>query len=138
MDEPKDLDVFGDRLKGAIAEHSTSDGFWYNALTIAALALSAFSTVAAMFPNWAICVTVASAIATLCIGIERALGLGARWRYHIAMRSAYRQLEDGISWVKNVPEDRKQRFLDNWWATLVAVRKDETQAPTYGIPKDDK
>ena len=33
---------------------------------------------------------------------------------------------------RRVPTDRKQRFIDNWWATLISLRDREAQIPNSG------
>ena len=93
MDENFSLDKLGVSLEHSIKEHSTlPDGFWYTAMTVVPLVLSTFSSIAAKYPEYAIYVSVASATAALCIGLERALGFGARWRYHREMKAGYRNL----------------------------------------------
>ncbi|WP_156901736.1 hypothetical protein [Azohydromonas australica] len=69
------------RLQQSINEHKTfTDGFWYNALTALSLLLSGFASAFARESGYAALVSLASATAALCIALERALGLGARWR----------------------------------------------------------
>ena len=111
------------RLKQSIEEHSTlPDGFWYTTMTVLPLAFTAFSTVAAKIDGLSTWVSIASALAALCISLERALGFGARWRYHREMKSGYRNLLDGVAFVNTLPEERRQAFLNDWWAKLLAMR----------------
>jgi hypothetical protein len=121
------------RLERSADEHKTlTDGFWYNTLTILSLALSAFASAFARDVTYAGYVSAASAAAALCIAIERSLGLGARWRFHAEMKNAYRTLRDGVSFYKILPEERKQAFLNDWWARLIALRNREGQIPNSG------
>jgi hypothetical protein len=130
MDQSASLETIGKRLEQSVKEHSTrKDGFWYTAMTIFPLVLSTFSSIAAKYPELAVCVSIASAIAALCIGLERTLGLGARWRYHCEMKAAYMNLQDGIEYLNELPLDRRQAFLNDWWSRLVAIRAREGQIP---------
>ena len=133
-DKGDTLAAIGARLDKSIQEeHKTAIDAWgYNGLTVLSLALSTFASVAAQTTNWGVWVSIASAIAGFCIAIERSLGLGARWRYHTEMKSAYRGLRDGIDFVKALPESRRQSFLDDWWSQLTALRKREGQIPNSG------
>lgn len=107
------------RLKQSIKEHSTlPDGFWYTTMTVLPLTFTAFSTVAAKIDGLSNWVSIASALAALCISLERALGFGARWRYHREMKSGYRNLLDGLAFVNILPQERRQAFLNDWWAKL--------------------
>ena len=100
MNKNEPLEKIGERLDKSADEHRTlTDGFWYNALTVLSLLLSTFSSIAASHSGLAVWVSIASALAALCIAVERALGLGARWRFHAEMKSAYRTLRDGINFV---------------------------------------
>lgn len=129
-------DAFADikaRLQKSIDEHKTfTDGFWYNALTAISLCLSTFASAFARDAAFATYVSLASAVAALCIALERSLGLGARWRFHTEMKNAYRTLQDGISFYRVLPEDRKPNFINDWWARLIALRNREGQIPNSG------
>ncbi len=103
------------RLQQSVSEHQTGlDGFGYNGLTELSLVCSGFASVAASWDDYGTSVSIASAVAALCIAIERSLGLGARWRFHTEMKNAYRSLQDGISFHAALPDDRKQTFLNDW------------------------
>lgn len=133
MNQPNPLAPIEKRLEESIREHSTlPDGFWYTTMTVVPLALTGFSTVAAKIDGLSTWVSVASAIAAFCIALERALGFGARWRFHREMKSGYRNLLDGITWSTILPEDRKQAYLSDWWAKLVALRGREGDLPNSG------
>ncbi|MFG5411146.1 hypothetical protein ABXN37_27375 [Piscinibacter sakaiensis] len=101
-------------------------------MTVLPLAATAFSTVAAKLEGWSNWVAIASAFAAFCISLERALGFGARWRYHREMKSGYFILLDGISFAAILPDDRKQAFMDDWWAKLLSMRGREGDLPNSG------
>lgn len=133
MDQLEALQNIGQRLKDSVADHNTfPDGFWYNALTILSLVLSGFASVAATYTDYSTWVSAASAVAALCIALERALGFGARWRFHTEMKNAYRTLQDGIDFYSALPDGRKEAFLNDWWARLIALRNREGQIPNSG------
>lgn len=133
MNQLESLTKIGDRLEQSIKEHNTLwDGFWYTAATVIPLVLSTYSSIAANYPKYSVWVSIASATAALFIALERALGFGARWRYHREMKGGYRNLQDGISYVEVLPDDRKQSFLNDWWARLVALRAREGHLPNSG------
>lgn len=132
MGDVQAIEKFNPTLKASIEEHNTWDGFWYNGFTAISLLLAAFSSVAANHTDYATLVSIASAVGGLCIALERALGFGARWRFHMEMKSAYRNLQDGVTFVALLPEDRKGAFLNDWWARLVFVRNKESQLPNTG------
>jgi hypothetical protein len=132
MSDEQALERFNPTLAVSIKEHATWDGFWYNGFTALSLVLAAFSSVAANYPNWAVLVSIASAVAGLCIALERALGFGARWRFHMEMKNAYRNLQDGVSFEALLPAARKEAFLNDWWARLVYLRNRESLLPNTG------
>ena len=97
------------------------------------LVLSTFSAVVAPWgESYSIYVSVAPAAAGLCIAIERALGIGARWRYHTEMKNSYRILQDGIDFMHTLPDDKRESFLNDWWNRLIALRAREGQIPNSG------
>jgi hypothetical protein len=133
MEQEEALREIAGRLQNSIDEHKTFvDGFWYNTLTALSLVFSGFAAAFARDSSFGAAVSAASAGAALCIALERALGLGARWRFHAEMRSAYRTLQDGISFYTVLPPERKVAFLNDWWARLLAMRSREGQIPNSG------
>ena len=121
------------RIEQAVKEHSTlPDGFWYTTMTVLPLVFTTFSTVAAQHEGLSTWVSIASALAAFCISLERALGFGARWRYHREMKSSYRNLLDGMAFVNVLPAERRQAFWDDWWAKLLAMRGKEGDLPNSG------
>jgi hypothetical protein len=122
------------RLTESISEHSTRLDAWaYNSLTVVSLMGTGFAAAAAghdgIAPGW---VALASAVAALCIAVERALGLGARWRFHSEMRAAYRTMLDGLDFQELLPDERREAFVTDWWSKLLILRSREAQIPNSG------
>ena len=121
------------RLTESIEEHGTRLDAWaYNSLTVISLIGTGFAAAAAgngVAPGW---VAFASALAALCIGVERALGLGARWRFHTEMRAAYRTMLDGLDFAELLPADKRDAFVADWWSKLMLLRSREAEIPNAG------
>ena len=133
MEQAHPLAAVEKRIEQSVREHSTlPDGFWYTTMTVLPLALMAFATVAAKHDGFSTWVSIASALAAFCISLERALGFGARWRYHREMKGGYRNLLDGMAFVVVLPDERKHAFLNDWWAKLLAMRGREGDLPNSG------
>ena len=134
MNQAEELLKMEPAIKDAIKDHKRWDGFWYNGGTVASLGLSGFASIAAASKaaDLAIPVAISAGLATFIIAVQRSLGFGARWKFHIEMQSAYRALLDGVVFCSAVPEQRREAFVNNWWARLVVLRAREAELPNTG------
>jgi hypothetical protein len=89
----EELKQIRDRLEKAIKDHPTSADAWlFNGGTVAVLLLSGMASVFAANKSWDLAwvAGILSALSAFLVALERALGFGPRWRFHMEMRAAYR------------------------------------------------
>lgn len=113
--------------------HGSGDAWRFNGGTIVALLCTTGATLVATFtgpPSW-LAPTV-TAIATVLIAIERALGWGARWRYHSELENAYECLIDMIDFYPFVPSSDRPKYAQDIISALYAVRSRESAIPNAG------
>ena len=124
------------RLKECINEHSpTLDAILFNGSTVVVLFLTAATSVvsglgATVVASWV--PATLSALAGILVAAERALGFGARWRYHREMRSSYEAISDMIDFYPALPEEEKPKYLKDIFTALYAVRGKESAIPNSG------
>lgn len=113
--------------------HGSGDAWRFNGGTIIALLCTTGATLVATFtgaPTWL--APVVTAVATVLIAIERALGWGARWRYHSELENAYECLIDMIDFYPFVPPSDRGKYAQDIIAALYAVRSRESAIPNAG------
>jgi hypothetical protein len=141
-DQNPNLEALRARLQQACKEHAPRLDFWlYNGGTILALILSAAASLLAgktfgdqLGPVAAVC----SATAGVIIAAERALSFGARWRFHKEMENGYISLIDKIDFVPVLPDGPdKQKYLNDIWTALYALRTRESTIPGAGGPSSE-
>jgi hypothetical protein len=125
-----------DRLQRSVAEHDGwADPIAFNGGTILVLLLTAAATLLpTMVANdsapWA--APLCSALAGLFVAMERALGFGARWRYHREMKSAYESIIDMLEFFPILPPTERSKYARDIYAALYAVRSRESAIPNAG------
>ena len=127
------------RLEQAIRDHSTLDSLWFNGGTVVTLILTALATLfssKAFGDGYQVVGGILSAGAGVVIAIERALSLGGRWRFHTEMINGYRGVIDMIDFAALLPEGQeKQKYLQDIWTKLYALRAREASIPGTGTPQ---
>lgn len=124
------------RLELAVAQHdSWADPILFNGGTILVLLLTAMATLLpSSLPKdtfvWA--APVCSALAGLFVAMERALGFGARWRYHREMKSGYESIIDMLEFFPVLPAPEQPKYARDIYAALYAVRSRESAIPNAG------
>jgi hypothetical protein len=124
------------RLQKSVADHDGwADPIAFNGGTILVLALTALATVLpSAIPDgtlkWA--APVCSALAGLFVAMERALGFGARWRYHREMKSAYESIVDMLEFFPILPAAERPKYARDIYTSLYAVRSRESAIPNAG------
>jgi hypothetical protein len=124
------------RLQEAVADHDGwADPIAFNGGTILVLLLTGLATVLpSTVPDdafkWA--GPVCSALAGLFVAMERALGFGARWRYHREMKSAYQSIIDMLEFFPILPAAERPKYARDIYASLYAVRSRESAIPNAG------
>lgn len=125
-----------DRLTKAVNDHDGwADPIAFNGGTILVLLLTAVATLLpAALPDgtakWA--APLCSALAGLFVAMERALGFGARWRYHREMKSSYESIIDMLEFFPILPETERPKYARDIYASLYAVRSRESAIPNAG------
>jgi hypothetical protein len=125
------------RLDKAVKEHSTHlrlDSFLYNGGTIAVL-LATFA--ATVWPQeageWTLIPKLLTAFAGFWVAVERVLSFGARWRFHIEMKNAYRSIQDEVDLYRHrsgsLTKAERQQGLDTLWQKLLQLREREAAIP---------
>ncbi|WP_405809831.1 hypothetical protein OG729_34375 [Streptomyces sp. NBC_00210] len=93
----------------------------------------AATTVATVLPvgytTWA---RIAAGIATFLIAVARALDFGARWRWHLNMRSRYSVLLDRVDQTQLLPVEGRAEALSKIYEDLSKVRTLERGIPGGG------
>ncbi|MDX1968088.1 MAG: hypothetical protein SFV23_13010, partial [Planctomycetaceae bacterium] len=78
-------------------------------------------------------------IAPLCAGLagvlvamERALGFGARWRYHRDMFYGYAAIIDMLEFYPAIPPSEQSKYGRDIFTALYALRSRESAIPNAG------
>jgi hypothetical protein len=66
------------------------------------------------------------------VALERALGFGARWRYHRKMRFSYESIIDMLDFFPVIPLTERPKYIRDIFAALYAVRLRESAIPNAG------
>ena len=124
------------RLQIAVAQHDGwADPIMFNGGTIVVMVLTGLATLLPTlvpkdaFP-WA--APLCAAMAGLLVAMERALGFGARWRYHREMRSSYESIVDMLEFYPILPLSERPKYARDIFAALYAVRSRESAIPNAG------
>ncbi len=132
-----EFDALRLRLEKTIEdEHGTAlDAWLYNGLTAFALALNAAIAVLASF-EWAKSnlwlAAVLAAVAGFIVALERSLGFGSRWRFHVEMKNIYQAIIDMIDFYMVIPEAEREKYRRDIFDALYAARKREGGLPNAG------
>jgi hypothetical protein len=73
-----------------------------------------------------------SGIAGFWIAAERALGFGARWRYHREMKSGYEAIIDMLDFYQGLPASEQPKYARDIFTALYALRSRESAIPNAG------
>ncbi|WDU63866.1 hypothetical protein LRS56_04855 [Pseudomonas poae] len=129
---PETILQLNSRLKESAKLHDVwIDPIFFNGGTISVLVLTTLATLLPKtdYDGWA---PICAAIAGLFVASERALGFGARWRYHREMRFSYESIIDMLGFYPYLPEDERPKYLRDIFAALYAVRSRESAIPNAG------
>lgn len=74
--------------------------------------------------------SILAAAAAFLVALERTLGFGARWRFHLEMRSLYEGILDRIALLKLAPDEEKKKIEEEIWSALSAARARESAIPS--------
>jgi hypothetical protein len=126
------------KLKGRLIEardkHNTSiDAIMFNGSTILVLFLTgaaAFIPALKDAPGWI--ASLLAGLAGIFVAMERALGFGARWRYHREMYYAYDSIIDMIEFCPVVPPAEQSKYVRDIFTALYAIRSRESSIPHAG------
>jgi hypothetical protein len=121
------------KLAISIKEHSKRcflDSFFYNGGTVAVLLATTAATVLPdNLGNWFLIPKALTAFATFWVALERILNFGARWRFHLGMKNAYKVVEDMIDYSEHLPENKREEYIQSIWQELMILRRRETGIP---------
>ena len=125
------------RLQAAADDHPIGlDSVLYNGGTAAVLIATAIATFLPpdVDPDWV--PRALSGFAAFWVGLERALGFGARWRYHREMRASYHGLLQMIDYYlvtkDELPADESQTLRQGILEQMALLQRREA-----GIPGTD-
>jgi hypothetical protein len=132
---PELLAALKARLQRAIDEHNVwLDPVVFNGGTALTLGLTAFAGVLPVIDHAATWLgPLCSALAGVLIALERALGTGARWRFHRDMRSSYASILDMLDFYPILPPSERPKYVRDVFAALYAVRSRESAIPNAGV-----
>ncbi|MEU8604727.1 hypothetical protein [Streptomyces parvulus] len=118
-------------IQRAIRPHGgLRDSLLHNGITMISMAAT---TAATIIPgDQSIWARISAGIATLLIAVARALDFGARWRWHLNMRSRYEVLLDRVDKVSLLPVDERRAALVQVYDDLAKVRSLERGIPGSG------
>lgn len=118
-------------IKSAMRPHGGKrDSLLHNGSTMGAMAATTAATIIpADYSLWA---RIAAGVATFIIAVARALDFGARWRWHLNMRSRYAVLLDRVDQVALLPTDQRSDALSKVYDDLFKVRALERGIPGSG------
>ena len=133
---PAVISTLRERLTAAVAQHDGwADPLMFNGGTILVLILTGLAT---LLPSvvekgsfaWA--APMCAALAGLFVAMERALGFGARWRFHREMKSAYESIVDMLEFYPILPASERPKYARDIFTSLYAVRSRESAIPNAG------
>jgi len=122
-------------IQAMIAEHRKYkgwDGTLYNAITGVVLLCTALLSVLPPTQSESQMFWFAKGIAVLSmflVALDRALGFGPRWRFHIEMQNSYRTLLDELLALERTSPDDAGPPLIKFRASLASVRSREHLLP---------
>lgn len=127
-------------LKAKVAESAGKhdipiDPWMFNGGTVLVLVLTALATFLPTVldtgqATWA--APLCSAVTGLFIAMERALGFGARWRFHTEMENAYVAIGDMLDFYPMLPASEQSKYARDIFSALYAVRSRESAIPNAG------
>jgi hypothetical protein len=101
--------------------------------TIGVLLLTAAATFIPSIKNAPVYLApICSGIAGFWIAAERALGFGARWRYHREMMSGYEGILDMLDFYQGLPTSEQPKYARDIFTALHALRSRESAIPNAG------
>ena len=128
------LSEYREEIRLQIAQHAKLrgvDGTLYNSITgvvlLCTALLSTLPGAEAGFLFW-----LAKSLAVLSmflVALDRTLGFGPRWRFHIEMENSYRTLLDHLLVLETVEPTEQGPRLDKFRGELSAIRSKE-----HGLP----
>jgi hypothetical protein len=71
-------------------------------------------------------------LAGVFVAMERALGFGARWRYHRDMYYGYTAIIDMLAFYPLVPPNEQSKYARDIYTALYALRSRESAIPNAG------
>lgn len=125
-----------ERLQVAVRAHDGwADPIAFNGGTILVLILTMLAT---LLPSalpadrftWA--APLCAALAGLFVAMERALGFGARWRFHREMRFSYEAIIDMLEFYPLLPASERAKYARDIFTALYALRSRESAIPNAG------
>jgi hypothetical protein len=132
------LDGIELRVKAAITRHNTLvDNWLFNGSTVLALFCSGAASILAVnksINGSDLLTSVLAALAAFLVALERTLGFGARWRFHLELRNSYEAILDLIELHKVAPDDEKIKIEQEIWTALRAARAREAAIPSGSSP----
>lgn len=134
---PEVIATLRERLAASVTSHDGwADPLMFNGGTILVLMLTSLATILpTMLPKdsytWA--APLCAAVAGLFVAMERALGFGARWRFHREMRFAYESILDMLEFYPILPAAERPKYARDIFAALYAVRSRESAIPNAGM-----
>ena len=137
------LSEYREEVKLRVAQHARLrgvDGTLYNTITgVVLLCTALLSTLPGAEGGFLFWLTkVLAVLSMFLVALDRSLGFGPRWRFHIEMESSYRTLLDHLIALETVgPTDQGPR-LDKFRGELSAVRSKEHGLPGISASSDSK
>ncbi|CAN5509148.1 hypothetical protein BH11PSE9_BH11PSE9_14440 [soil metagenome] len=133
---PQVIQTLRQRLQTAVEQHDGwADPLAFNGGTILVLLLTGLATLLPTMleaGRFAWAAPLCSALAGLFVAMERALGFGARWRYHREMKSAYESIIDMLEFYPILPLSERPKYARDIYTSLYAVRSRESAIPNAG------
>lgn len=131
---PEFVKKLTDRLTQARDEHNVPiDPIMFNGSTILILVLTATAAFMPSIdgaPKWV--TPLCAGLAGVFVAMERALGFGARWRYHRDMYYSYSAIIDMLEFYSVVPSTEQSKYVRDIFTALYAVRSRESAIPNAG------
>jgi hypothetical protein len=122
------------------AKYRTWDAYYYNGITALVLL---FSALVAMLPSdkegWLFWIPkILGALNVFLVALDRTLGFGARWRFHIEMESLYLALLDHLRSLEGVEPSDPNAALAALRKELGEVRQREKNVPGVSATAEAK
>lgn len=132
MDQ-ESMDQLKANIAEEVAEHKNAqkgDGLRFNYGIAFVLFATAMSTLIPTEPTWLLWIAkVLTGFAVFWVALERALNFGARWRFHIEMKSAYQNVLDELNFLPFLDEKQRDETRQDIRAELRLLRKRTSQIP---------